>query len=320
MATVGRNVQRNCRVKEADVEDGFRVTLYPALMDLELENNNMICAVKEIYTKFVQDKYIKQRIGLCKSTLIGNLVVDISNIVETQIDQARKSKEVMVNELQAKFLEVSKLLDNQVKKIYNNVDPKHINFVENRLQNFVLEYNRKAEEDRLTKCEFHKKKLFQKVYLKLKDTVNPVENQDSAAASNSNSASSGQPVEVKFKSNTKFAGNPVPNLENSVKNGSSVTNPGQSVVLPQPVPVPAPEPELTDDDFKKIVNDTKLSEPEVVEVDGLSAFSYVMHLAPMPDPDQFSFCGDTSTGVVTRKGDKLAVDRVNNRGGACTIG
>jgi len=25
-------------------------------MDLELENNNMICAVKEIYTKFVQDK------------------------------------------------------------------------------------------------------------------------------------------------------------------------------------------------------------------------------------------------------------------------
>ena len=175
MATVARNKERNCRVRETDIADGFRVTLYPALMDLELENNNMICAVKEIYTKFVQDKYIGQRIGLSKSTLIGNLVVDMSNIVERQIDLARKSKEDMVKELQAKFLEVSQLLDTQVKKLYPLADAKHNNFVENRLQNFVLEYNRKAEEDRLTKCEFQKKKLFYKAYRKMKDTLRPID-------------------------------------------------------------------------------------------------------------------------------------------------
>jgi len=77
----------------------------------------------------------------------------MSNIVERQIDLARKSKEDMVKELQAKFLEVSKLLDTKSRKLYPMADAKHNNFVENRLQNFVLEYNRKAEEDRLRKCE-----------------------------------------------------------------------------------------------------------------------------------------------------------------------
>ena len=312
MATVARNKERNCRVRETDIEDGFRVTLYPALMDLELENNNMICAVKEIYTKFVQDKYIGQRIGLSKSTLIGNLVVDMSNIVERQIDLARKSKEDMVKELQAKFLEVSQLLDTQVKKLYPLADAKHNNFVENRLQNFVLEYNRKAEEDRLTKCEFQKKKLFYKVYRKLKETVNPADVPESPT-SNSNSASSGQPVEVRFKSNTKFACNHVPNpLDISdLKDGTSVTNPGINSISALPQPQPIAEPELTEEEFKKVVANTKLSEPEVVEVDGLSNFSYVYQLSPLSPPDSFSFCADTSTGVATGEG-RLKTDRLQN--------
>ena len=163
MTSVSRNTERNCRVQETEIEQGFRVTVYPALMDLELENNNMICAVKEIYSRFVSDTYIAQRIKLCKATLLGDLVVEVANIVEKQIDQARKAKRDMIGEIQAKFLEVSNKVDNQVKKLFKDAEPKHNNFVENRLKNYVFEYNRLAEEDRLGKCDIRKKKMFHKV-------------------------------------------------------------------------------------------------------------------------------------------------------------
>lgn len=201
MTSVSRNTDRNCRVNERDIEQGFRVTVYPALMDLEVENNNMICAVKEIYSRFVNDTYIAQRIKVCKATLLGDLVVEVANIVEKQIDQARKAKKEMVGEIQAKFLEVSDKIDKQVKKMFKDADEKHNNFVENRAKNYVFEYNRLAEEDRLAKCDIRKKKLFHKVYLELKPlTGHPSE----IGSKSSHSSSSGNPVPIQFKSNTTF--------------------------------------------------------------------------------------------------------------------
>ena len=307
MTTVALNTKRNCRINEVDIDDGFRVTLYPALMDLKHENNNMICAVKEIFTKFTKDKFIDQRLKLCSSTLVGSLVVDLSNMVETQIDAVRKAKLQLVQEMHAKFLDVSKQIDAQVMKLCKGTDDKHISFVENRLKNFVLEYNRKAEEDRLAKCEFHKKKLFQKVYLKLKESTSQ-DRPESENASNSNSASSGQPVEVKFKSNTKFTGG---NPNNDPKNDNSVTNSVPAGPVPTPVPVKPPaQPELTDDEFNAIVKNTKLSEPEVVEVDGLSGFSYVWHLIPDEEHEEIEFCADKSRGRLKMNGQRLKTQDV----------
>lgn len=315
MASVAKNRDRNCRIREREIEDGFRVTLYPALMDLELENNNMICAVKEIYTKFAKDRYIDQRVSLCKATLIGNLVVDMSNIVERQIDIARKAKEDMVTELKTKFLEVSKILDTQVKKLFPTAGSQHNNFVENRVKNFVFEYNRKAEEDRLRQCEFQKKKLFNRVSQKQRELFNPEDNQDAVSVSHSNSDSSGQPVAFDFKSKNNFLAGSVGKI---LDNSSVMTNnpTGQSTnVLPQPVPqpVPQPEPELSDEEFKKIVASTKLSDPQQVEVDGLSGFSYVWQLHPQ-SPESLLICADQSTGHGTIENNRLRVTNVQNWG------
>ena len=249
-------------------------------MDLELENNNMICAVKEIYSRFVSDTYIAQRIKLCKATLLGDLVVEVANIVEKQIDQARKAKRDMIGEIQAKFLEVSNKVDNQVKKLFKDAEPKHNNFVENRLKNYVFEYNRLAEEDRLGKCDIRKKKMFHKVYLDLQKNSASQDGREAAKEGSSVSgrtSSSGDAVEVRFKSNNSLANPstaPVKKTDETNPTGDNITN--QSTVKVEPE-----APELTDDQFKKICDSTKLSEPEVVEIEGLSGSNHLYHLSPL---------------------------------------
>ena len=140
-------------------------------------------------------------------------------------------------------------------------------------------------------------------------------------ASNSNSASSGQPVEVRFKSNTKFACNHVPNpLDISdLKDGTSATNPGQSSVSALPQPQPIAEPELTEEEFKKIVATTKLSEPEVVEVDGLSGLGTVYHLCPSPS-HKFLLCGHKGVSRVDSVQGRLKLGSVQKRGDECRDG
>lgn len=201
MPRVSNNTERKCCVREANVEDGFKVTVYPALMDLEMEINNIICAVKEMHSRFVGDKYIRQRMELCKETLLGNLVLDVANIVERQVDIVKKAKEEMLAELQSKYREMAVLIDKQVKRVFPTADQRHDNFVQKRLEDSVIEYNRKAEEARLRQCEFEKKKIFYRVYQKVSDKFNPGEESVNAADSEALSVRSdvsGEPVEVKF--------------------------------------------------------------------------------------------------------------------------
>lgn len=205
MPRVSNNTERKCCVREANVEDGFKVTVYPALMDLEMEINNIICAVKEMHSRFVGDKYIRQRMELCKETLLGNLVLDVANIVERQVDIVKKAKEEMLAELQSKYREMAVLIDKQVKRVFPTADQRHDNFVQRRLEDSVIEYNRKAEEARLRQCEFEKKKIFYRVYQKVSDKFNPGEESVNAADSEANRSTPfdnfpSQPVEVRFKS------------------------------------------------------------------------------------------------------------------------
>ena len=289
-------------------------------MDLEVENNNMICAVKEIYSRFVNDTYIAQRIKVCKATLLGDLVVEVANIVEKQIDQARKAKKEMVGEIQAKFLEVSDKIDKQVKKMFKDADEKHNNFVENRAKNYVFEYNRLAEEDRLAKCDIRKKKLFHKVYLELKPlTGHPSE----IGSKSSHSSSSGNPVPIQFKSNTTFTTSVNnPNNDSSKKdaNKSEKTVNDTNPIKPAQVDQTITQPEVTDDEFKKICDSTKLSEPEVVEIEGLSGFSYVRQLTPLPSPGHFFFSADQSTGTVKRLQSGRLKASIKKRSDNCRVG
>ena len=320
MASVSNNTQRNCKVRETDIGDGFKVTVYPALMDLDLESNNTICAVKEIYTKFTTDKFIDQRVRLGKETLVGNLVLDVVNIVERQIDYVRKGKEEMVKELQAKFLEVSKILDTQVMRLYPN-DQRNQDFVQKRATDTVFKYNTKAEELRNGECDKLKKLLFCKVLKKSTPSDEP-ENNPFASSSGRNSphsSSSGEPAMVRFKSHPKTTlNNGILDDSTTIKAGPS--NPSNVPAGPTPTANQPPAPaELTDDEFKAVVANTKLSDPEPVPVEGLSGFSYVRQLSPV-SPDQIAISADKSTGSLTFQDNTFRVDSVVERGDNGTMG
>ena len=293
MPRVSNNTERKCCVREANVEDGFKVTVYPALMDLEMEINNIICAVKEMHSRFVGDKYIRQRMELCKETLLGNLVLDVANIVERQVDIVKKAKEEMLAELQSKYREMAVLIDKQVKRVFPTADQRHDNFVQRRLEDSVIEYNRKAEEARLRQCEFEKKKIFYRVYQKVSDKFNPGEESVNAADSEALSVRSdvsGEPVEVKFKSNPFQVANPVATLsEQSTR-----------IIPDQPL---IPEPSLTggkgpvleaklsansdlavsDKELEEIAKNTKLKISEEVQVEGIQQFDHIWHLGKLEE-------------------------------------
>ena len=76
---------------------------------------------------------------------------------------------------------------------------------------------------------------------------------------------------------------------------------------------------LTEEEFKKVVSSTKLSEPEVVEVDGLSDLGTVNHLCPSP-PHKFLLCGYENVGRVDSVQGRLKVDSVQKRGDDCRDG
>lgn len=313
MASVSNNTQRKCQVRETDIGDGFKVTVYPALMDLDLESNNTVCAVKELFTKFTTDKFIDQRVRLGKETLLGNLVLDVVNIVERQIDYVRKGKEEMVKELQAKFLEVSKILDTQVMRLYPN-DPRNQDFVQKRATDTVFKYNTKAEELRNGECDKLKKLLFCKVLKKSTPSDEPGENNPFASNSGKNSpnsSSSGVPAKVEFKSNSKVTVNNGL-LDDSTTVRAGPSNPSNVPAGPTPT-APQPAAELTDEAFNEVVKNTKLSDPEPVPVEGLSGFSYVSQLSPV-SPDQIAISADQSTGTLTLQDNTLRVDNVVERG------
>jgi len=318
MASVSKNSVRQCRVDETDIKGSFKVTVYPALMDLDMESNNMICAVKETFFKFFTDKYIAQRLKIGKETLLGNLVLDVVEIVERQIDYVRVGKIQMLKELQDKFTEVSKKLDSQVMKLYP--DPKNQDCVQKRVANTVFEYNRRAEAARMETLDRQKKELFgrmlQKSFKEFEGNPTEVKQDSDAENSSPQSSSSGNPDEVRFKSNSKVtANNGV--LDQSTTNQTGPSNPS-GVPGPSPAPAQPPvSPELTDEQFNEAVKNTKLSDPENVTVEGLSGFSYVFQISPV-SPDQFTVCADSSTCIGTLQADTLRVADVVERGDKST--
>ena len=152
MPTISQNVSRKCFAKEKDIPNEFRTLIYPLLNELDLQSNNMICATKELFTVFTEDRYIKDRIKYARDSYTGGLILKIQQVVKKYVDKQTDLKQGMVSELADAIREHSRMLDVIVTNRFNLSDEGQQRFVQDRFETHVVRYNEMAEEERRKQC------------------------------------------------------------------------------------------------------------------------------------------------------------------------
>lgn len=292
MPGVSKNSDRKCFVDETELTDAFKLTVYPSLMALDHEVNNMICGVKELQFKFLQDVYISQRLLCCAETLIGELNLKTASIVEKQIDTFRKAKIDMLAELRLEYVEIAKRVDEQIKKIFAGPEiSRQEGFVKKRVEDIVFRYNDKAEIERSKHHRFELRGLYTSLSNQVAAQLghaNPFEEPEPVSprkqSGSSGSSNSGQEIVFKSKNLGLVQVDPKGDTSSMFQTGTDGGLP-KVVPVPQPQPQPQPKvPELTDDEFKSITEKTKLSAPEDVQVEGLSKLRWLTSLSVREGP------------------------------------
>ena len=291
----------------------FRQSVYPFLADLEFESNNEVCAVKEIFSRFVNDKYIRARINASeKHSYVAQVIMEISVLVEEHAKNATKRKQEFVASLAHKFEDLASQLDDRVSRLYpsnQNRGQAEINFVKERLDLQVFKYNEMAEVERKKQHNQERMEVQRRIIF------NMIENLQTAnftEDSNQEPAPVGEPKHEKvIRQRQEGAFTSSLQRRLSLSTTITITDQNQSVVndvqppakTPTEIEKPAdnPQTEMTEEEFQNIVKNTRLSEPEDIKIEGLSQHNLVIHIEPScEDKILFSMAVDHGVGIVTQ--------------------
>lgn len=288
MPTVSNNIERKCFVKETEINGDFKVSVYPSLLELDHLSNDMICTVKELFTRFTGDQYIRQRIDVSQVSFLPRLISGITTVCEAHVELQRKLLEELKENLRGLFRSEAQSLDKHIKKLCpRTTDQRNHTLVQNRLDSQVFKYTEKASEKRRTDLEVTSEVVMNRVVEKLDTQVAVPRSPQSENAQSVESVKPEKRIRDTFKSAT-----PTRNVIDSIMDQSGLeatlstvrnttTNEDSQgdVHIPQVIAEPQPDPdELTEEEYNAIVARTKLSDPEDIKIEGLDQFEGVFHL------------------------------------------
>jgi hypothetical protein len=323
MPIVTSNVDRRCCVDEKLINRLFKLTVYPSLMHMDHHTNNMICAVKELYSKFMNDKYISQRIKAANEIPVVDyeFMVELARCAEEANERLQEFKIKFIDELENLFKAKAESIDKRIEKMFGKEvasNPAHINFVQNRLSDIVFKHNELAEKEREEGLEADIRLLYMTKLTAIIDAqkdkaVNPISTKRAVSPSgDDNSSSSGEYISVTFKSQGGY-------FEASTERSTlgqggqikSISDSKKDAPLPQPQPAPQPSTKaaLSDKEFEDVVKNTQLSQPQEMQVEGLQEFSSVYHLSRL-DGDRYILGGNKGKigeGII--EGGKIRVQK-----------
>lgn len=304
MPIVTSNVDRRCCVDEKLINRLFKLTVYPSLMHMDHHTNNMICAVKELYSKFMNDKYISQRIKAANEIPVVDyeFMVELARCAEEANERLQEFKIKFIDELENLFKAKAESIDKRIEKMFGKEvasNSAHLNFVQNRLSDIVFKHNELAEKEREEGLEADIRLLYMTKLTAIIDAqkdkaVNPISTKRAVSPSgDDNSSSSGEYISVTFKSQGGY-------FEASTDRSTlgqggqikSISDSKKDAPLPQPQPAPQPSTKaaLSDKEFEDVVKNTQLSQPQEMQVEGLQEFSRVYHLSRV-DGDRYTLGG-----------------------------
>jgi hypothetical protein len=260
-------------------------------MHMDHHTNNMICAVKELYSKFMNDKYISQRIKAANEIPVVDyeFMVELARCAEEANERLQEFKIKFIDELENLFKAKAESIDKRIEKMFGKEvasNPAHINFVQNRLSDIVFKHNELAEKEREEGLEADIRLLYMTKLTAIIDAqkdkaVNPISTKRAVSPSgDDNSSSSGEYISVTFKSQGGY-------FEASTERSTlgqggqikSISDSKKDAPLPQPQPAPQPSTKaaLSDKEFEDVVKNTQLSQPQEMQVEGLQGM-YILHM------------------------------------------
>jgi hypothetical protein len=333
MPIVTSNVDRRCCVDEKLINRLFKLTVYPSLMHMDHHTNNMICAVKELYSKFMNDKYISQRIKAANEIPVVDyeFMVELARCAEEANERLQEFKIKFIDELENLFKAKAESIDKRIEKMFGKEvasNPAHINFVQNRLSDIVFKHNELAEKEREEGLEADIRLLYMTKLTAIIDAqkdkaVNPISTKRAVSPSgDDNSSSSGEYISVTFKSQGGY-------FEASTERSTlgqggqikSISDSKKDAPLPQPQPAPQPSTKaaLSDKEFEDVVKNTQLSQPQEMQVEGLQEFSWVASLSRV-DGDRYLLGGsDGKIGDGRIEGGKFTGQKRIDIGGMMVV-
>lgn len=323
MPIVTSNVDRRCCVDEKLINRLFKLTVYPSLMHMDHHTNNMICAVKELYSKFMNDKYISQRIKAANEIPVVDyeFMVELARCAEEANERLQEFKIKFIDELENLFKAKAESIDKRIEKMFGKEvasNPAHINFVQNRLSDIVFKHNELAEKEREEGLEADIRLLYMTKLTAIIDAqkdkaVNPISTKRAVSPSgDDNSSSSGEYISVTFKSQGGY-------FEASTERSTlgqggqikSISDSKKDAPLPQPQPAPQPSTKaaLSDKEFEDVVKNTQLSQPQEMQVEGLQEFSRINHFHSL-SPGKYLLGGYEQIGTLDSTGQGLMIENV----------
>ena len=145
------NKSRRCYVDEKNISLDFKNLNYSSMFEIEFENNNTICAMKELHWAFLNQDLVKLRINRYTAGFRASLEAEYAELIGEIKTEYLNLKVSSIKRLQEFFLRKSKELDTIVRRAYpaSETTEDKSKFIEKFvLQNKVILHNTLAEEKR----------------------------------------------------------------------------------------------------------------------------------------------------------------------------
>jgi hypothetical protein len=297
MLSVWDNKSRKCFVKEDALSSEFKRIVYPDLIRLDHETNNMICMIKEFYSGFSTDQKFVKMIRATDNLLASRLALDIHDLVSAKITEIEKVKTNLRTELTNLVNEKAKKIDVELRKyaektaVLKNLDLPNKSPALDRVKFCTEDYNKQAEECRQKDILKNSLQYFFNLQLRSETQENPEplqnnvpeqyqEEQHQEEHSSSNSSDDARVVtwtsEPIFTLSTQSNLDLTASQTNQNDTSRMNTDPKVQQIQPQQPPAPAPAPV----DYAHIIANTKFEQVEQLQLDGFPSNNYIYCIEP----------------------------------------
>jgi sulfur relay (sulfurtransferase) DsrC/TusE family protein len=291
MLKVWDNKARMCFVDEQELSSEFKRIIYPDLMRLNHEFNNIICMVKEFYSGFSTDPKMVPKIKATDELMASKLALEIHGLLKKKIEETTKLKEDLRTEIKALVDDKAKKIDANLQKYIRDLKEDKVDSAaissycetSKRATKCTFDYNISAEERRGVVLIDQLKTFFNKPELMMtisqtQQTQSRTTVEDSRRPSTPSSHSSGDGNRAIIT----WTSEPIESLptENSTVDQ---TNLDETSRIGQII-----EPELTEEQLKEIIEKTKFEQVEQLNLENFPANNYIYCIEPATgDPNSF---------------------------------
>ena len=293
MLKVWDNKARRCYVDEQELSSEFKRIIYPDLMRLNHEFNNITCMVKEFYSGFSTDPKMVKKIKATDELMASKLALEIHSLLKKKIEVITNLKEDLRTEIKALVDDKAKKIDTNLQKYVSQlqldtVDSAAISSyceTSKRAKKCTYDYNISAEEKRGLVL-IDELKAFFKPELMIPTPPNQPnrseakgseEEQQRPSTSSSNSSGDGNRAIITWTSEPIESLQTEHNLSTLDPTNISQANTNEIDATDNK---PEPEPELTEAQLKEIIEKTKFEQVEQLQLEGFPANNYIYCIEP----------------------------------------